>query len=57
MRKIDFVYENFDIDTFNLKLIKNNPHKDSVKTPLILDTELDLFEIKQMLNFDVFGSI
>ena len=31
----------------NLKFIKNNSHKNSAKTPLKLDTELDRFEIKQ----------
>ena len=31
----------------NLKFIKNKPHKNSLKTPLKLDTELDRFEINQ----------
>ena len=30
-----------------IKSIKNNPHKDSLKKPLKLDTELDHFEINQ----------
>ena len=33
--------------TDNLKLIKNKPHKNLLKTPLKLDTELDHFEINQ----------
>jgi len=31
----------------NLKFKKNKPHKNSLKTPLKLDTELDHFEINQ----------
>jgi len=34
----------------NLKFIENKSHKDSLKTPLKLDTELDRFEIKQDLD-------
>ena len=37
-----------------LKLIKNKSHKDSLKTPLKLDTELDHFEINQMVHFRIF---
>ena len=36
----------------NLQFIKNKSHKDSLKTPLKLDTELDRFEIKQTQNKD-----
>ena len=32
------------------KLIKNNSHKDSVKTLIKLDTELDRFEINQIVE-------
>ena len=32
------------------KFIKNKSHKDSVKTLIKLDTELDRFEINQMVN-------
>ena len=38
----------------NLKFIKNKPHKDSVKTLIKLDTELDRFEINQMANFSAY---
>ena len=34
-----------------LQFIKNQPHKDSLKTPLKLDAKLDLKEINQMVNF------
>ena len=35
----------------NLKLIKNKPHKDSLKTPLKLGNKLGKKEINQMVNF------
>ena len=41
----------------NLKLIENNSHKDSLKTPLKLDTGLDIFEINQMVNSRAFDTI
>ena len=34
----------------NLKSIRNKSHKDSLKTLIKLDTELDRFEINQMAN-------
>jgi len=37
----------------HLQFIKNKPHKDSLKTPLKLETK----EINQMVNFYVFDSI
>jgi len=33
----------------NLKFIKNNSHKDSLKTPNKLETRLETFEINQMV--------
>jgi hypothetical protein len=33
----------------NLQFIKNNSHKDSLKTPLKLDTGLGHFEINKMV--------
>ena len=38
----------------NLKFIKNQPHKDSLKTPLKLANKLATKEINQMVNFYAF---
>ena len=38
----------------NLKFIKNQPHKDSLKTPLKLANKLATKEINQMANIGAF---
>jgi len=38
----------------HLKFIKNKSHKDSLKTPLKLETRLETFEINQIVNIDTF---
>ena len=38
----------------NLKFIKNNSHKDSLKTPLKLETRLETFEINQIVHSSAF---